>query len=185
MRDGLNNRMKRSPLPPRSKPLARTGIKRPRVASVRFRGAIVSCVLTQSTGNEPRTLKTAPAKKIKKVFRAGGIPQNPKYLAFVRLNTCILFGLTVASGKLRGKYTHACSGMLEAAHTGPRGNRQKAADETALPMCSNGHRTGIHAHHKGTRTFWGTWGLNREALVKKFNSLAREAGIQLAEGFRL
>lgn len=175
--------MKRSPLPPRTKPLARTVLKRPRVAVLRDRDAIVSCVLTPTTTQTAKTSRTAPVGRKKKALRFGGVPQNPKYLAFVRVNQCVLFGLTVKTGKLGGKYTHACSGKLEAAHTGRRGRGQKAADETALPLCTNGHRTGIHAHHKGTATFWEIWGLDKSKLIAMYNALAREAGIQLAEGF--
>lgn len=174
--------VKRTPLKPRTAPIKRSGLQDARSSRTRLICAFDNGCQVLRVQNSPKRLKSH-ARPQKRVLRFGGIPQNPAYLAFVRVNQCILFGLKVRSGKLAGKYAHVCSGKLEAAHAGRRGRGQKAADETALPMCTNGHRTGIHAHHKGTATFWGIWGLDKAKLIAKYNALARESGIQLAEGF--
>lgn len=112
-----------------------------------------------------------PTRKCRKsLLRAGNVPQNPQYLIFVRLFPCVLNGLVAEPAG----YTHVCSGKIEAAHTGPRGRGQKAADESALPICTSGHRTGRFAHHRAGRKFWAIWGLDRESLVAKFNALFLE-----------
>ena len=60
--------------------------------------------------------------------------------------------------------------------------RIKAADETCLPMCSRGHRTGPLAHNKISSLFWSAWGLNKQVLVEQTQQKAREAGIHVVEG---
>lgn len=69
---------------------------------------------------------------------------------------------------------HVCDGQIEAAHTGPHGRGQKAADETALPMCVSAHQTGKYAHHRIGRKFWDSWLLNQEILISKHNRLFEE-----------
>lgn len=170
--------MKRRPLPPRSKYPARTAVKRPRIATFQRAGAIGdgSEVVTvrKITPKRPASIKRQKRKPV----RFGGIPQNPKYLAFVRCFDCVLKGLLIR-GPLFGTVIggHVCSGKIEAAHTGRRGRGQKAADETALPMCSNGHRTGKYSHHKLGKNFWSFWDLDREKLVQSFNEMARESEV--------
>ena len=121
-------------------------------------------------------LKRAVARK-KKSLRFGGVPQNPAYLKFVRCFSCILKDLQSKNGK----EVHSCSGILEAAHTGRHGRGQKAADETALPLCSNGHRTGKSAHHRLGKKFWEYWGLSQELLISGFNEMARESEVLVQE----
>lgn len=173
--------MKRSPLPPRKCPIARSGIRcacqngrisrQKRAGRIKTGRKVVSHVRTPGDSSE-RVLVSH-----RKPLRFGGIEQNPDYLSFIRTKVCILFGLMCWIG---GKqYFHVCSGRIEAAHTGPRGLRQKAADESALPMCAAAHRTGTRSHHGGPRTFWRTWALDRKVLVEYFNGLARKAGIHV------
>lgn len=168
--------MKRSPLPARTKPVARVRLKRPRVAVQRAPGSTVSDCQVLTTRESGKSLKsTARGKKILPL-RFGGVLQNPKYLAFVRCFPCILSGLKVCTGGI-----HTCSGKLEAAHTGRHGRGQKAADETALPLCSNGHRTGKYAHHRLGKNFWSFWGLDQAKLIQSFNEMARESEVLVQE----
>ena len=129
--------------------------------------------------NAPRA-----CKRQKRVLRFGKIPQNPEFLAFVRTLPCILTGKTgyATLGTPRQVFVHQCSGRIEASHVGRSGMRIKAADETCLPMCSRGHRTGPLAHHKISSLFWSAWGLNKQVLVEQTQQKAREAGIHVAEG---
>ena len=120
----------------------------------------------------------APRRRKKRILRFGGVAQNPKYIAVIRREICI--GLGLQSVDL--KQLHVCSGIMEAAHTGKRGMRQKAVDESCLPMCSSLHRTGKNSHHKKPKIFWSFWGLDRLKLVLAHNERAREAGITVPEG---
>lgn len=129
------------------------------------------------TGN-PNGRAVRPARARKRGLRFGGVKQNPEYLAFIRTFPCILNGLQeTESGRV-----HVCSGRIEAAHTGMRGRGQKAADETALPMCVRAHRTGKDSHHAGSRVFWWRWGLDREKLVQKFNDRWEEWKVNGMDG---
>jgi len=149
----------------RSKPAYRSSLQNGNTSRPRVPGSIktpLEVVTHQTTSTDG--LKRATAQK-KKPLRFGGIPQNPKYLAFIRTQPCILNGLATKFDL----YRHVCSGVIEAAHTGMRGMKQKGADESALPMCCNAHRTGIGAHHKTGRKFWEIWGIDRAQLVAKYN----------------
>lgn len=141
------------------------------------RAAGVSLVVSLAD-DSAGALKRPKTRKLKPL-RFNQVPQNPEYLKFIRTFSCILNGLQCKAG-LRQKL-HVCSGQIEAAHTGAHGLKQKAADETALPICSNGHRTGNCAYHKSARKFWAHWGIHRANLVQKFNDLARAEGIHVAD----
>lgn len=176
--------MKRSPLPLRKSNITRNVVKqtsvgfqdgrisRSRVPGEAKRPSKVVGVLNRPSGSLQRV---SVAKR--KPLRFGGVPQNTKYLAFVRCFECILNNLR-PSGMLS---PHACSGKIEAAHTGRRGMKQKAADETALPMCVNAHRTGKYAHHRLGKNFWSFWGLDKAKLIQSFNEMARESEVLVQE----
>lgn len=171
--------MKRSKMPARTAPIRRTALKTVKSAPKNTRLARSGAICGAENGCEvlgvphKAAIRPGVSKRPKKlILRAGGIPQNLRYLAFIRSCPCILFNL-------RG--LHECSGRIEAAHTGRRGRGQKAADETALPMCCSLHRTGKFSHHVLGRKFWEYFGLDREKLVREFNECARLAGIPVAE----
>lgn len=157
----------------RRKMLVRSPISNGRLSPFRAISNVLGAekVPTVRTARQVGTmgLKTRRTAKRKPV-RFDGVPQNPKFLAFIRANSCILIGSLDPMGDL-----HVCDGEIEAAHTGPHGRGQKAADETALPMCSSAHQTGKYAHHKIGRKFWDAWLLNREVLVAKHNRLFEES----------
>lgn len=173
--------MKRSPLPPRKCPIARSGIRcacqNGRISRQKRAGRIKTGRKVVSHVRAPGDSSERVLAGRRKPLRFGGIQQNPEYLEFIRSQVCILLGLRgLARKKL---HAHVCNGRVEAAHTGPHGLKQKAADESALPMCAAAHRTGTRSHHSGTRTFWRTWALDRKVLVEYFNGLARKAGIHV------
>lgn len=190
--------MKRSPLPSRKANIARSVVKRtsdglqdgrisrPRVPGEVKRPSKVVGVPNRTSG----ALQRVSAGK-RKPLRFGGIPQNTDYLEFVRCFPCILTDLRVTARtyvrnprELNGpiaETTHVCSGKIEAAHTGRRGMKQKAADETALPMCVNAHRTGKYAHHRLGKNFWSFWGLDQAKLIQSFNEMARESEVLVQE----
>lgn len=168
--------MKRSPLPPRKEPIRRTGLKTNRIApqnGIISRSGLIcraenGCQVLGVHHKAPiRPGALKPRKK--KPLRFGGAPQNPEYLVFIRECPCIL------------SHLHKCSGRVEAAHTGRRGYRQKAQDESALPMCCSHHRTGKESHHVLGRHFWGHFGLDREKVVEIYNAWARMEGIRVPE----
>lgn len=161
----------------RRKPLDRTPIRKPRIDRLRAIGDVSKAEVDRSILRKSRRV-TAPRRAKKKALRFGRVPQNLEYLEFIRSKPCILLGLWTNKSPL----IHLCSGRIEAAHTGPHGRGQKAADETALPMCTRAHRTGVDAHHRGSRLFWDIWGINREVLVSKHQTDAQDAGIYVAEG---
>lgn len=163
--------------------LPRVSLKRPRIATFQRDCAI-------GDGSEVVTVrKVTPTRQIarkapkRKPLRFGGVPQNPQFVKFVHTKPCILTGLRVIGPLGTLIHVHICSGKLEAAHTGRRGLKQKAADETALPMCTNGHRTGQYSHHRIGNRFWEVWGIDKSKLIGKFVGMAREAGIKIFEGF--
>lgn len=128
------------------------------------------------------TNATKGRKTRKPVLRFGRIPENPEFRAFIRTFPCVLEGKIVYAPLGNRQMRHVCSGRIEASHVGRSAMKLKAADETCLPMCVNGHRTGWGAFHKTSRLFLDVWGLNKKALVEKYQALAREAGIHVAEG---
>ena len=114
--------------------------------------------------------KTDKPKRRQKLVRSGGVPPNPKFLAFVRTLPCILVD----------HFNHRCGGgPIEAAHIGlGPGMGQKAPDETAVPMCPVAHRTGRWAFHSMPRSFFQHWSLDRELLILRYQHMAREAGLR-------
>ena len=154
--------------------MKRTGFQNARLSRPRVAGAIASAKPPGTSLKSSGRVKS-PRRAKKHALHFGGVPRNPAVLAFIRQNHCIMFGLHSAKN---GEF-HVCSGIVEAAHTGPRGRGQKAADETALPMCVNLHRTGRYAHHKLGKKFWEFHGLNQAELIADHNVRARQNGIRL------
>lgn len=117
--------------------------------------------LSQSTfGNAIARGPFKPKRRV--VLRSGGFPQNKPHRDFIGTLQCIL----------ADDPRHECSGRVEAAHVGPRGKSQKAADETTLPICIGGHQTGRKAFHKGEKTFWAYWIIpSKEFLIQKYIDL--------------
>lgn len=174
--------MKRSPLPARTKPVARVRLKRPRVAIQRAPSSTVSDCQVLTTRESGKSRKSTARGKKSLPLRFGGVPQNPKYLAFVRCFPCILKNLPIYGAFFDTVVgAHVCSGKIESAHTGRHGGGQKAADETALPMCTNAHRTGKFAHHRLGKKFWEFWGLDQSKLIQSFNEMARESEVLVQE----
>jgi len=61
-------------------------------------------------------------------------------------------------------------GTVYAHHAGQRGTGQKADDRTCIPLCWRHHDRGSSSsiHTLGKR-FWGTYGLDRAALIAEYN----------------
>ena len=173
--------MKRSPLPARTKPLVRSGLKHPRSGVQRRAGAISDGRVTETTRQCRKSRKsTATGKKLS--LRFGKIPKNPDFRAFVRTLPCILAGKIGYAPLGTLQVRHICRGRIEASHVGRSAMAMKAADETCLLMRVEAHRTGPFAYHKSNSMFWMVWGGNKKVLVERAQQLAREAGIHVAEG---
>lgn len=172
-------------MPARKTPIARIGInrtkKRASLAASGFICRVERGVQVLGVGKRPAIRPRGLKRGKSKLVRFGGVPQNPKYLAFVRCFDCILNGLSVVGPLGTTVHVHVCRGRIEAAHTGPHGRGQKAADETALPMCSEAHRWSRFSHHKLTGKFWEVWELDRNKLVCNFNDMARESEVLVQE----
>ena len=81
--------------------------------------------------------------------------RNSRYLAWIRTQPCVVCGAR------RG---------IEAAHTGPHGLGQKSPDSSAIPLCSNHHRTGKDSYHRlGPRRFAEVHNLDIQAIVRRLN----------------
>lgn len=81
--------------------------------------------------------------------------RNPKYLAWIRTQPCLVCGST--------RWT-------EAAHTGPHGLGQKSPDSSAVPLCARHHRTGNDSYHRlGPRNFAERHNLDLAAIVRRLN----------------
>jgi len=94
-------------------------------------------------------------------------PRSPKYLAWVRQKPCAVAG---------------CRFGAEAAHTGSHGISQKASDYSAIPLCSNHHRTGTDALHRmGPRAFAHYHKLDIPAVIR---ALHKAAGPLVPEKYR-
>ncbi len=165
---------RKTPLPQRSHPVARTSSRNTRISLTVVSGAVEAGRMDPDGPERSKShhgaVKAKKRAHRKRALRFGGVPENPSYVALIRTFPCIL------------KELHECSGRIEAAHTGPRGRGQKAVDESCLPMCARAHRTGKDSHHAGSRVFWSKWGIDRKTLVLWFNRFAKEAGIHVAEG---
>lgn len=60
----------------------------------------------------------------------------------------------------------------EAAHIGEvRGLRQKAPDNTCVPLCRGHHKGGPLAHHDLGKLFFPTWRIDREETIRKYQRL--------------
>jgi hypothetical protein len=81
--------------------------------------------------------------------------RNPKYLAWIRTQPCLVCGSTR---------------WVEAAHTGPHGLGQKSPDTSAVPLCAKHHRTGNDSYHRlGPRRFAELHNLDLAAIVRRLN----------------
>jgi len=81
--------------------------------------------------------------------------RNPKYLAWIRTQPCLVCGSTR---------------WIEAAHTGPHGLGQKSPDTSAVPLCAKHHRTGNDSYHRlGPRKFGDIHNLDLAAIVRRLN----------------
>ena len=82
-------------------------------------------------------------------------PRNPKYLAWIRTQPCLVCGSTR---------------WIEAAHTGPHGLGQKSPDTSAVPLCAKHHRTGNDSYHRlGPRRFSEVHNLDLIEIVRRLN----------------
>lgn len=82
-------------------------------------------------------------------------PESTAYKAFVASLPCAVCGRM----------------PVEVAHCGTRGLGQKGSDFETLPLCTEHHRTGPSAaHHLGKR-FFEFHGIDREALIKRLQSV--------------
>jgi len=108
-----------------------------------------------------------------------GHESDRKYKAWIRSLPCICCHLHLWQSWLRyPQHDYVFTLSLaqqygtEAAHTGPRGKGQLAADRTVVPLCSlRHHREGPESHHKLGLKFWDYWGLDRAEIVRKLNAL--------------
>lgn len=86
-------------------------------------------------------------------------------LAWVRLQPCILAGLTAATGFRM----HECLGPVEASHIreeGHGGMGTKPSDFDTLPKCQWGHN---RYHKMGRRAFEQFYGIDLDALLLAYN----------------
>lgn len=168
--------MKRSPLPKRKSPIVR---RMPIAGAETALKSISGVPARKST----RRVRAARPRGKSGTLRFGGIPQNPKFLAFTRECPCILNNLIGFSPLGTMAAPHFCSGRIEAAHTGRRGLKQKAADETCLPMCCGAHRTSRFSHHTLGKNFWAVWNLSKDRVLLSHQRKAVAAGIQLSDEY--
>ena len=81
--------------------------------------------------------------------------RNPRYLAWIRTQPCLVCGSTR---------------WIEAAHTGPHGLGQKSPDTSAVPLCAGHHRSGNDSYHRlGPRKFGEVHNLDLAAIVRRLN----------------
>ena len=81
--------------------------------------------------------------------------RSPGYLAWIRTHPCVVCGVR------RG---------IEASHTGPHGIGQKSPDTSAIPLCSEHHRTGKDSYHRlGPRKFSQVHNLDIPGIVRRLN----------------
>ena len=81
--------------------------------------------------------------------------RNPRYLAWIRTQPCLVCGSTR---------------WIEAAHTGPHGLGQKSPDTSAVPLCAKHHREGNDSYHRlGPRKFGEIHNLDLPAIVRRLN----------------
>ena len=81
--------------------------------------------------------------------------RNPRYLAWIRTQPCLVCGSTR---------------WIEAAHTGSHGLGQKSPDTSAVPLCVAHHRTGKDSYHRlGPRKFGDIHNLDLAAIVRRLN----------------
>lgn len=95
-----------------------------------------------------------PVRRVRPGPPRRGLVIDDAYRAFIRRQPCICCGSR--------KY-------IECAHVGLRGMGQKCSDYDTLPLCSWHHVQGPESHHVLGRRFWIVWGLDRHALIEKFN----------------
>lgn len=104
--------------------------------------------------------RTKPIPKRRSKPRCGP-DRDEKYLAFIRTLPCVV------CTKLAITQQHA---PTEAAHTGPHGMAQKAADDQALPLCARHHRLGNASLHRLGKLFWDFHKADRDKLVAHYQA---------------
>jgi hypothetical protein len=94
-----------------------------------------------------------PVRKVRVAPRKG-VVVDAAYRAFIRTLPCVCCGSR--------RY-------IECAHVGSRGLGQKCSDYETLPLCPAHHVQGPESHHALGKRFWVVWGLDRHALIARFN----------------
>lgn len=97
-----------------------------------------------------------PVRKIRVGPPRKGLIVDDDYRKFIKTFPCICCGSRT---------------WIECAHVGQRGSGQKCSDYETLPLCPAHHVQGPQAHHVLGKRFWSVWGLDRYALIEKFNRL--------------
>lgn len=77
-------------------------------------------------------------------------------MAFIKMQPCMCCGRKYGT---------------EAAHCGDRAFGQKCSDLETLPLCKDDHTEGKHSHHKDAKHFWEFWGIDRDAMFKKYQQM--------------
>lgn len=87
--------------------------------------------------------------------------RDPLYLAWITTQQCLVCEL-----QHRPQF-----GRTYAHHAGHRGLSQRAPDRTAIPLCWRHHDRGSsQSIHTLGKTFWGKFGLERDAVIAELNN---------------
>lgn len=144
--------IRRTPLPPRTKPLKRTPIARSTKAVKRKRAG---------TARRGRLMDDAYRK-----FIAG----LPCWLCYrLTWESRIMAGMLSAWDG--GGESHLQKTRTECAHVGDRGLGQKSSDRETMPLCLDHHQRGPESHHVLGKKFWTHHKLNRDAVIAELNRL--------------
>lgn len=98
-----------------------------------------------------------------KAIRPG---KDPAYLAWLHTLPCAVPNCSTHDAR-----SFFSESLVEAAHVGDRGLRQKCSDREAIPLCGYHHRIGQASHHCAGKNFWRIWKLDRDALIAHYNAL--------------
>lgn len=96
--------------------------------------------------------------------------KDPAYLKWLHRFACIVCLIQELREKWPGDPGSSQITPTEAAHCGNRGLSQKCSDREALPICCQHHRLGRDSAHKLQKNFWEHHGLDRDALIRKYNA---------------
>jgi len=108
--------------------------------------------------------RTSIPKKRAKPRR--GPLRDKKYLAFIAAQSCCVPGYHLMPPD------QLC--LVEVAHVGLRGLGQKCSDRETIPLCAWHHRIGQASVHVLGKNFWSEWGLDKDALIAKYNRMYEE-----------